>query len=457
MEDEVKGNYKGKPENFDPNFRAKKRAEKKGGVKKDDKAGPPAHPKPGPPQMKAPPKARHAENAKPATAPKNDPLYKEAIFGIEADMREVALNSPFHVTLTNFPQICNQAYALMKAADKDFSKIMSKEMFAYYATALLWIKILNHRFANQGDITESEQRLYTLTAEKVYNIPEPLLIFFKSFGDFTTVTGENKKIFFPPLPSTVSNHRGGYFAEIIAEDNHYLFENLPCLGLAGDLLMSSLVPTNAPGTLPAVNIEVPPRTTANQNLLWVQPLSYRKPDTLSYVTDLGIAHNQFPETIPNTRLNLQLLDRLSVNMKQCKSFRITETQIIHLGMTGTIIQEIVTRAIPTDHTILCVQDEIAATSITRESTASVGASHLMSLQFSKSMAIDGDNDTENSLPWSCITFTAADPIPAQWVQNRNALLDLPPRYRDIVFRSIPVNGPLYRERILENLRTSSSS
>jgi len=182
---------------------------------------------------------------------------------------------------------------------------------------------------------------------------------------------------------------------------------------------------NNAGTLPAVSVELHPTTRRTKNLFWYQPPSNRKADTLSNETDLGIAADQFSDTIPITRINMQLMDRLSVNMKPCKSFRMIETQIINLGLTGTIIQEIETRSIPSDFNVRCTIDDIAATSIARESVANVGASHLMSLQFYKNMATNGADHTQNSLAWSSVTFTPPAIIPHARVINRNILLDLP--------------------------------
>ncbi|CAH0383561.1 unnamed protein product [Bemisia tabaci] len=76
--------------------------------------------------------------------------------------------------------------------------------------------------------------------------------------------GKKTFLSIPDLPAAIERlEEGGYHAAAINENTHSTFEELPCLGVCGDLLMSASAENRVAAN---IMVAVPEGTVANANL-----------------------------------------------------------------------------------------------------------------------------------------------------------------------------------------------
>jgi hypothetical protein len=121
-------NYRGKAENFDP-------------AKVGQKSKPPPRSKLGPKQPTPTPPSHINAPQKP-TAQRNESMISKAIFGVDVIVTEIDASQEFNANYSKVPAIANEIYAAIRPDEMMIDKIVVKEKISYYATAMLWMKLI---------------------------------------------------------------------------------------------------------------------------------------------------------------------------------------------------------------------------------------------------------------------------------------------------------------------------
>lgn len=399
--------YKGKPENFDP---------AKVGTKKTPKQDK------GPVQVKekAVPKPNNMEKAATPTPQKNSPLWAEAIFGIDVSVRELRTEEEVTPTLARLPNIVEETHANMRAENFNIEKQLTKEMLYYYSTAILWARVLDIKSKRGHMLTEAELQYLKLFSDQTLNVPQPIYAFIKALGNIQDKTGKELFLRDLDLPVAVTANRGGYHGAVIDEGNHNLFEELPNLGVIGDVLMAM---SNDVLVQPAIG-PVPATTVATRNLLgYFGRTRLQKEEIRIYLNSIGISQNNFEEVIPNTRLNMRLVQGVSDYLGKFITFRNEKVNIPSLSSEGD--RTLLVRSRPNDENIdvntTWTNKVVRPTSAAAEGITTYGASYMTGFQLMKEAT---GNSHQN---WCCVTPAANSrwEIPAGWIANRNERRRMP--------------------------------
>lgn len=165
-------------------------------------------------------------------------------------------------------------------------KLVREEM-SYYYTGLLWLRLLDikQKYGLQA-LTHEEKTLLKDTKEDVYNVPQPFFLYLSSIGSVVDKMGKRTFLNVPSLPVTAVGGKGGYHSAAVTEQTPCLFEGLPSLGVAGDMLMA--VATAAEEPTPVFGFAFPPRAEASNNLLGkFSPIGKRRPEIAQGLTSYG--------------------------------------------------------------------------------------------------------------------------------------------------------------------------
>ncbi|KOB64951.1 Uncharacterized protein OBRU01_22018 [Operophtera brumata] len=301
---------------------------------------------------------------------------------------------------------------------------MTKGMLMYYSTAMLWSRLLDIK-AKRGNTNLTFQELEFCKAVMLheYNIPQPIYLFLKGIGEVKDPTGKTVHLANHQLPVTVVQGSGGYHSVAIDANTHNLFEEIPSLGICGDIVMAEA----SEAAQPVPNFRVLPQHTRATRALcgYFGPIGARKEEVRILLQSIGVRDNGFDETIGGTRLNINLLQKVSDYFSGSSTFRNEKVELDALTGEGDGVQLI--KSIPTDEnvdtTARWTNLFIRPNSSNASPVTTFGASYLMGYQLQKD-AIAGNNAN-----WCCVEqIAAANPwnIPAAWIANRNARRVLPP-------------------------------
>lgn len=360
----------------------------------------------------------------------DDPA-KNAIFVASMSVREVNNDTRFEPACPTLLEVARLCYAEYVADDINTQKAILPEYLDYYATAMLWLRLISLKVKLRQPLTIAERDALLLIENSQFSIPEPIMIQLKSIGSVQTMTREHLTPSIPDLPQEVIAGHGGYYGPITV-DTHNLYEEIPCLGVTSEAVRQS-VSNAAPG--PYVSSLAGDNIEPNQNLLGFRPLANRRNEAKNIAFDAGITQDAFPEYPPNTGLNMNLLYAVSAYLGQTKTFRLSSMSIDSLPESGSLMQALIQRPeSPTNQHVLEKLEDIAVTSMMNEQLSITGAAIMYCPQLLK---------RSSTLPlartWCCIN---APPQP--WLNNRNARRTIPERYQSDVFRSITQNGRQYR-------------
>jgi hypothetical protein len=195
--------YRGKPANFDP-------------TKVGKKSAPPRKPKepstneksrPGPSSDQLPPPARPQRAP---TAQRNESMISESIFGVDVSVTEIALNQEFGANYQRLIDISTETYQNFRADEKQLDRILANEEVAYYATALLWFRLLDVK-AMEGNVAliTEEKAIRKAIADEHFNVPQPLFASLFEIGNYTDKMEKETRHQVPALPATVVQGFGG--------------------------------------------------------------------------------------------------------------------------------------------------------------------------------------------------------------------------------------------------------
>lgn len=78
----------------------------------------------------------------------------------------------------------------------------------------------------------------TRSLDLKWNVPQPLYAALSQIGNVVDLGGKETELNTPTLPISVAQNLGGYHASDINVNNHNLFEEIPSLGIAIDIVMA---------------------------------------------------------------------------------------------------------------------------------------------------------------------------------------------------------------------------
>lgn len=426
--------YRGKPENFDPSKRGKKVSNPKPVTRlgpKTDKVTPP-------------------QNLQTKSTPqRNDPIISEAIFGIDISVTEIMPRQNFKANYAKLPAIAAEVYDGYRADEKQLERVIVREEISYYATAMLWLKLLDVK-AKQANtaLTSAEKDVRKATHDEEFNIPQPIYAYLKEIGSYTDQMGKETELSVPALPVATARNFGGYHANSINAETHTLFEEIPSLGIAGDMVMALCSPLPEP--IPTFNIVIPANSVVTENLVGkFSPIGYRRPEISQKLSSYGISTARFDEFVKDTRFNLKYLRNISDTLGRFSTYRNEKVKFASQTKSGGETQVIISRPSETLERQTWTERTIQATSSSTSSTAQMGAAVCFGFQLYKE---DGPGETRaaKTANWSCISGPAWN-MPDDWYNNRNQRRDVPEGVGTERFRAISMRQDLHLQNVVRRM------
>lgn len=399
--------YKGKAENFDPSKVGKKRGAPKPKASKQQR--------PGPSSGEVPPPTNPQKEATPQ---RNEPIISESIFGIDVTVTKIAPRQEFSACYNRVIDVALETYQNFRPDEKQLDRLLAKEEVAYYATSMLWIKLIDVK-AKEGQtaLTTEEKAIRKAVTDEHFNVPQPLFAILGEIGNYTDKMGKETRHQVPDLPTTVVQGFGGYHANTINADNHNLFETIPSLGIAGDMVMALA----APEPIPNFRFGVPPNSRVTNNLVGnTTPIGPRRPEIVQRLAGLGITANQFQEYIRGTRFNLKYIMELSDIIGGFETFRNEKVCFKNLTLNGGETQIVKNRPTESEDLERWNERNVQTISAATSTTAVMGAAYCFGFQTYKE---DGPGETraQRTANWSCVEGIGDQPwvMPDDWYANRN--------------------------------------
>lgn len=410
--------YRGKPEKFDITKLGQTSKSKQSTRSK--------------PISKTLPPPAHLDKAATPTPQKNHPIWADSIFGVDVSVRELTVNEEFTPTFSRLPDIVSEVHSCLTGDDYNIGKNLTKEMLNYYASTLLWGRLLDiKRKRCYSSLSETELKLLQAISEQEWNVPQPLYLYYRSIGHVRDKTGKTVFLKDHTLPVIAAQNRSGYHSSTIDASNHNLYEEMPSLGICGDILMA--IASDEPAPVPTIG-PLQNDTNPTENLLgYMGPIGTRKEEIKILLNSIGITNDQFHEIVPNTRLNLQLMQKISDYLYTTRTFRNEKIKIDSLTSDGEPVQFIRTKptADNTNENTRWTNKIIRPYSTNAEATTTFGASYFVGFQLYK------EATGTNNRNWCCIVGTEARwTVPETWISNRNARRQLPDGFSTDRFVSI---------------------
>lgn len=459
MAQPVNPRYKGK--HFDPNFVARPRQ-----PQPDDSAQDGQNPTP---QVKKQPIRRRGPLPGPLPGPSNkqtnptptplrdEPMFKDSIFGEEISVRENNMRTTIQPNLAAMIPTVNETWIQLSVDNANIGKEMLVEGLRYYSVGLTWLRMIQLKKANSQPMTPAEEEISTLCEHTNFAVPHSIFLYLQAIGNVKcTATGQQLIPTFPPLPTTVIEGRGGYYGTIDQNPhNHNLYEEIPALGVVVEGLQTALGNAN-PGPYDSVlrirNLAV------NQNLLGYVPLVNRRPEAKNFFLNIGITPQDFVENPANSGFNYDLMYAVSNWISTTSTFKVELVNFASMSSTGS--QSQILMCLPQIQTnaaiVQNVAGEITATALMRDSKTTFGVAQYTLFQLYKEPATRHPEPVPPqpsmmARTWCCVNFTEIDPVPPEWMANRNERRNAPNEYTARRFESISQNNKNLRKRMISNM------
>lgn len=346
-------------------------------------------------------------------------ILDQFVFGNEVYM-EKCINDHFFSNYSKIIDIAKDMYDLY--FDDFYGRGLQVEELYYYATALLHFRLLEAKYRSHSFMTDKERLIRLHVCGIKFNIPSPLYVFLKEIGTLSLEPYGEQNLKAPALPVTVIQGFGGYHAKEVNEDNHNLFEEVPSLGIAGDMLMDiAALKDSVKQKSTCLRLGKPENSEFTENLVGLSlnhsPRGRDYSLTRGRLCRFNITAEEFEETFQDTRINLPYILYLSEIMRCLTKLKIYNTPS---NIDGGVTQLILTRPknLKPDQTWrTCVIDVLC--------NISAGVyvfewAHFCGFQLFKE---DGPGDTrsEKVANWSCVRGVGENPwvMPDKWYDNRN--------------------------------------
>jgi hypothetical protein len=170
----------------------------------------------------------------------------------------------FSTSVAQLPNIAVETYNQCATDERQMDRVLAKEKMSYYATSLMWIKLIDVK-AKQGReaLTSEEKSIRKATEEVEFNVPQPIASYLHQIGRYTDKMGRTMDLQIPELPIARAQGMGGYHAAEITQDTHNLSEEGPSLGIAADMVMSLCQEASEPAPNFTVTIRQGAKVTEN--------------------------------------------------------------------------------------------------------------------------------------------------------------------------------------------------
>ena len=277
--------------------------------------------------------------SKTPTPPQDEPLWEDSVFSCQMSVTETRGETFFHGDYSTLVGYSDDVYDVMTSGQQDVEKKMSKEMFRYYVTVLLWARIIDLKSQQGLVLTEVERHFKDTLQTLELTVPHPIHQYLMGIGTVKRMGGNVLYPEFPALPDGVIAGNGGYFTNVpmVAADlpDYIAF---PVLGVMADALRAQ---TTQPFAGAYASPVAPQGSTATINLPGFSIASKPRPEALSNLVAAGITPFVFPERIPGTGLNLDVVTRVSNSLVTMTVYKTVNVRFIGLPSKGSVSQVIV--------------------------------------------------------------------------------------------------------------------
>lgn len=339
----------------------------------------------------------------------------------------------FDNSYANLFEITSELYFTMR---KKWNLSLDLAEFNYYVTAMLWCRLLYIRSKQRQALSKTEQNFMKKTIYLDLCVPDPINMYLNYIGTYTDLSESKLLVNVPKLPSVVAGERSGYHAAEVTSDTHNIFEEVPCLGVLGDVLMALASSETEPSV--SHGIEIPKGSTFTDNLLGRTAVKNVPQCVKDRLIEFGITGDEFKEDIEGTRLNLSYLRFISDHLRHTRGFvsgkkiKMTTVYLTELPVVGNMIQLV--KSLPTnfDETDKWTQRTVKLNLSKNHSMDVEGFYYLAyfaGFQLHKEPGA-GDTLMKKHENWCCLTTdsNAQDDrwiIPQAWIDNRNDNRKLP--------------------------------
>lgn len=291
------------------------------------------------------PKPQLTQDESGPTKQKNESILAEAIFSPNVTVVPVEPRQTFQESYAALPQLSLETYREYEKDVKHIDRLLVKEEMAYYNTAMLWLRLINVK-SKQGlqALSRAERTILKDLQDEVFNVPQPLYTYLMSIGAIVDKMGKKTYLQVPPLPTARAGGYGGYHSAKVDEDTHTLFEEVPSLGVAGDLLMAVASADDEP--IQNYRVMFPANATYSDNFLGRYPtIGPRRMEVRQKLAGFGITNGRFEEYVEDTRFNRQYIRSISDRLGTWDTFRVEQVCFSQLSAEGLTVQAITSRPI----------------------------------------------------------------------------------------------------------------
>jgi len=181
--------YKGRIENFDP---------KRVGQKSKPKTRSPN----GPRSAVLPASTALARNENP-TERRNEIMLEDSIFGMDVTIIPITPIEQFSTSYAKLPEIAIETYNQYSVDERQLERVLTKEELSYYATGLLWTKLIDVKAKQSREALSKEEKAIRKATEEIeFNVPQPIAAYLHQIGHFTDKMGKRTELDIPTLPTT---------------------------------------------------------------------------------------------------------------------------------------------------------------------------------------------------------------------------------------------------------------
>lgn len=322
--------YRGKAEKFDP---------AKAGKKKQ----PPTRSKLGPKSPNVPPPQALDKGASP-TAQRNDLILSESIFGVDITVTEIKPREDFSTSFAQLPAIALEIHRQCQTDERQMDRILVKEEVSYYATSLLWMKLIDVKAKQGRESLTSEEKSIRKATEDIaieFNVSHPVYMYLNQIGTYKDGLEKTTELNVPELPIVKAQGMGGYHAAEVNCETHNLFEEVPSLGVASDVVMALC--QNSPTPKPNYRFKIPNSAKVNENLTGhIKNIGPIRPEIVQRLAGQGIISISFPELVKETRFNLKYVRSISDIISKFHTFQCDKICFPRLTKYGGETQVITT-------------------------------------------------------------------------------------------------------------------
>lgn len=315
---------------------------------------------------------------------------------------------------------------------------------------MLWLRLIDIKSKNGlHALTREEKTLHKDTKDEVYNIPQPLYAYLASIGSIVDKMGKRTFLNPPDLPIATAEGFGGYHSAEVNEDTHNLFEEIPSLGIAGDLLMAAST-TDEPER--NFHVAFPANATYSDHLLGQFPIiGPRRVEIRQKLAGFRITSTRFEEYCQNKRFKRHFRD-ISDLLGKWATFKIEKVNFPSLTSDGNTTQCVMSRPIHEEETPDWLNRTVQNTSAEDETTATMGAAFVFRFQLYKTPNA-GATRLQRNQNWCCVTSAEGQnfDLPEAWVTNRNDRRHLPDVLQCERFQAIARDTQIATEDVIRRM------